>query len=77
MLTRTSTLTVDFTTSEEAGAVYGILRELKSLGFISDFYVGEDSAETNVSPESVDAVVAAIEDLKYKRGLRGISWYTK
>ena len=60
-------ITIYFTSDDEAGAVYGMLRALKRNGFFQSFNISEQDAEISLDPEDVEIVLAYITDLRSGR----------
>lgn len=77
-------ITIYFTSDEEAGAVYGLLRMLKRNGFFQSFNVFDQEAEILVDEDDTEIVLAHISNLrtggltsfrgKARRGYPGISF---
>jgi len=65
------TIAVSFTTDEEAGAVYGLIRKLKREGYFQTYSMYDDYALI-FSVEEVDAVLNIFNDFADERGLKGI-----
>ena len=66
------TVTVSFTTDEEAGAVYGTIRKFKHEGLYSSYSMYDNYALISVEAEEVDTVLNIFNDLADERGLPGI-----
>lgn len=68
MTTPKRRVTISFTSDEEAGAVYGLLRMLKRNGFSQSFNIFDQSAEILVDEDDIEIVLAHIIDLRTGRG---------
>lgn len=69
----TKTIAVTFTTDEEAGAVYGLIRKLKRERYISTYRMSiDDDAALIFGVGEPDAVVNIFNDFADERGLPGI-----
>jgi len=66
------TVTVSFTTDEEAGAVYGTIRRFKHEGYYSSYNMYDNYALISVEAGEVDTVLNIFNDLADERGLPGI-----
>ena len=67
------TISVSFTTDEEAGAVYGTIRRLKHEGYFSTYRMHiDDDVALIFSVEEVDTVLNIFNDMADERGLKGI-----
>ena len=67
-----TTIAGNYTTDEEAGAVYGIVRKLKREGYFSSYSMYDTYALLFVPSTEVDTVLKVFNDLGVDRGLAGI-----
>ena len=67
-----TTVAVQFTTDEEAGAVYGTIRRLKHEGYFSSYSMYDDYALLFVPSGDVDTVINVFTELSEERSLQGI-----
>jgi len=66
------TISVSFTTDEEAGAVYGTIRRLKHEGYFSTYSMYDDYALIFVDAGDIDTVLNIFNDMADERELAGI-----
>jgi len=71
-----TTVAVNFTTDEEAGAVYGTIRKLKHEGYFSSYSMYDDYALLFVPSTEVNTVIDFFDTLSAERELPGISAQT-
>jgi len=67
-----SIITVAFTTDEEAGAVYGVIRKLKRDTYVAFHTMYDDHALINVKPIDVDTVIDTFVELAHSKKMPGI-----
>ncbi len=67
-----TTIAVQYTTDEEAGAVYGTILKLKREGYFSSYSMYDNYALLFVPSSEVDTVLKVFNDLGVERELPGI-----